>query len=85
MPGEIAVVIEIEDTGSGIAEDNLKRIFDPFFTTKKADESSGLGLSVTKNIIDMHKGLINVESQKGKGTKFIITLRTSNGAKDRGE
>ncbi|MDD5006182.1 MAG: ATP-binding protein [Candidatus Omnitrophica bacterium] len=73
--GENVVVIEIEDTGMGISEENLKRIFDPFFTTKEPGKGTGLGLSVSRNIIIMHKGLIEVKSQVKKGTKVIITLK----------
>jgi len=73
--GEKAVIVEIEDTGTGISEENQKRIFDPFFTTKGQGKGTGLGLSVSRNIIIMHKGLIEVESQVGKGTRMIITLR----------
>jgi len=75
--GEKAVVVEIEDTGMGISEENLKRIFDPFFTTKGPGKGTGLGLSVSRNIIIMHKGLMEVKSQVNKGTKIIITLRIS--------
>ena len=73
--GEHAVIVEIEDTGSGISEENLKKIFDPFFTTKGPTGGSGLGLSVTRNIISMHKGLIDIKSQIGKGTTVIVTLK----------
>lgn len=73
--GEKAIKVEFEDTGTGISEENLKKIFDPFFTTKAQNGGTGLGLSVTKNIIDMHKGLIDVESKPGKGTKVIVTLK----------
>ena len=73
--GEKAVVVEIEDTGIGISEENLKRIFVPFFTTKGPKEGTGLGLAVSRNIITMHKGLIELKSQVGKGTKVIVTLK----------
>ncbi|MDD5165766.1 MAG: ATP-binding protein [Candidatus Omnitrophica bacterium] len=73
--GEKAVIVEIEDCGNGISEENLKKIFDPFFTTKGPGSGVGLGLSVTRNIIHMHKGLIYAESQLGKGTKVIIILK----------
>ena len=72
---EKALVVEIEDTGMGISEENLKRIFDPFFTTKGSGKGTGLGLSVCQNIIIMHKGLIEVKSQVNKGTRVIITLK----------
>ncbi len=75
--GEKFVVVEIEDTGMGISEENLKKIFDPFFTTKGPGKGTGLGLSVSRNIIIMHRGLIEVKSQLRKGTRVIITLRIS--------
>lgn len=74
-PGEKLMVVEIEDTGTGISAENLQKIFDPFFTTKTQGKGTGLGLSVSRNIILMHKGLIEIKSQVGKGTRVIITLR----------
>ncbi len=67
-------VIEFEDTGPGIDEEVLPKIFDPFFTTKAVGEGTGLGLSICYKIIKSHNGKIEVESEKGKGTKFIIKL-----------
>lgn len=64
--------IEIEDTGSGISKENLKKIFNPFFTTK--DKGTGLGLPIVRKIIEGHQGTIDVESQEGSGTKVIIRL-----------
>jgi len=75
--GEKVVVVEIEDTGIGISEENLERIFDPFFTTKGQGKGTGLGLSISRNIIIMHKGLMEVKSQLNKGTRVLITLRIS--------
>ena len=75
-PGETVVVIEIEDTGVGISKENLKMVFDPFFTTKGPREGTGLGLSVTRNIIEMHKGLMTIDSKEGKGTKVTVILKT---------
>ncbi len=80
--GENVLMVEIEDTGTGILPENLKKIFDPFFTTKDQGEGTGLGLSVTRNILIMHKGLIEIESQLGRGTKVIITLKISDGGKN---
>lgn len=77
--GERAVIVEIEDTGVGIPEENLKKVFDPFFTTNGSKGGSGLGLSISCNIIDIHKGLIWIESQVGKGTKIIIILKIAKG------
>jgi len=73
--GEKAIIVEVEDTGVGIGEDIITKIFDPFFSTKDRTEGTGLGLSVTKSIVEMHKGLIYVESKKGKGTKFTIVFK----------
>lgn len=78
--GKVAV-IEIEDTGSGIAEENVQKIFDPFFTTKRVGEGVGLGLSICRNIIDMHGGLIELDSRPDKGTRVIITLAIASGAR----
>lgn len=72
MDGTAAVAIQ--DTGTGISPENLKRIFDPFFTTKPEGVGTGLGLSVSYGIIANHKGRIEVESEVGKGTKFTIYL-----------
>lgn len=64
--------LTVEDTGSGIAADDLKNIFLPFFTTKDVGEGTGLGLSVVHGIVNSHGGSINVESRVNKGTKFVI-------------
>lgn len=64
------VVVEIEDTGSGIEKNDLENIFDPFFTTKPG--GTGLGLSITYHILEQHKAKIKVDSRKGEGTKFTI-------------
>jgi len=65
--------IKIADTGQGIQKDDLSRIFEPFYTTK-GQHGNGLGLAVTWGIIDSHDGTINVESEPGKGTTFIVHL-----------
>jgi two-component system sensor histidine kinase HydH len=64
--------IEIEDTGTGISKENMKKIFNPFFTTK--DKGTGLGLPIGRTIREGHQGTIDVESQEGSGTKVIIRL-----------
>jgi signal transduction histidine kinase/putative methionine-R-sulfoxide reductase with GAF domain/CheY-like chemotaxis protein len=73
LEGDDRIVITVEDTGSGMSPETRKKIFEPFFTTKGA-RGTGLGLSVTYGIITRHKGQIEVESELGKGTKFIINL-----------
>ena len=66
------VVIRITDTGIGIAEEKLALIFTPFYTNK--NRGTGLGLAIAQNIIEEHNGTIEVKSELGKGTTFIITL-----------
>jgi signal transduction histidine kinase len=69
------VMIEVEDNGKGIAEENLNRIFEPFFTTKPVGKGTGLGLSLSFNIIQKHNGSITAEhAASGKGTCFRISL-----------
>lgn len=67
------ILLRITDTGHGIPEDVRKRIFEPFFSTKK-DKGTGLGLSISYRIIQDHGGRIDVESEEGKGTTFLIRL-----------
>ena len=69
---ENEVRIDFKDEGDGIPEPIRKKLFEPFFTTK--EEGIGLGLSITKRIIDAHRGRIIVESVEGKGSLFVITL-----------
>jgi signal transduction histidine kinase len=59
-PAVQSVVVQIEDTGSGIAEDKLNKLFEPFFTTKPVGSGTGLGLSVSRNIIELHGGTIKI-------------------------
>jgi signal transduction histidine kinase/streptogramin lyase len=70
----IGIKIIIKDTGSGMTQEVKKQIFDPFFTTKDVGEGTGLGLSISFGIIEQHKGHIDVISEPGKGTEFIISL-----------
>lgn len=72
------VVVEIEDTGSGIAPENMSKIFEPFFTTKEIGRGTGLGLAVCYGIITEHRGRLSVRSNLGKGTSFSIFLPTYN-------
>ncbi len=69
-----AVSIEVIDNGCGIEQENIGRIFDPFFTTKPTGEGTGLGLWLTYEIIRNYSGEISVESEAGKGSRFILSF-----------
>jgi signal transduction histidine kinase len=71
------VTVRIKDNGIGIPDSVRQRIFDPFFTTKEVGEGTGLGLSIVLGIVNDHNGKIEVETQEGVGTEFIITLPSS--------
>ena len=73
--GERAVVAEVEDSGTGIAQENLAKIFDPFFTTKPAGKGTGLGLPVSKKIIELHGGLLDIKNMPAAGVRVTIMLR----------
>jgi len=75
------VRIEFSDTGCGISEENLAHLFEPFFTTKQKEKGTGLGLAVSYQIIQDHKGTLEVTSQVGKGTTITITLPAAGGGK----
>ncbi|MFC1534277.1 ATP-binding protein [Thermodesulfobacteriota bacterium] len=66
------IIIEVEDNGKGIAQDDLEKIFDPYFTTKPS--GTGLGLAIVHKIIEAHHGRIKVVSAPGKGTIFTISI-----------
>ncbi|MDW7693927.1 PAS domain S-box protein [Flammeovirgaceae bacterium SG7u.111] len=71
------VLIKIKDNGNGIPKASIKKIFEPFYTTKDVGKGTGLGLSISYSIIQKHKGEIQVDSQEGKGSEFIISLPVS--------
>ena len=66
------IKITVADQGDGVLEENLANVFNPFFTTK--DHGTGLGLSISHNIIKAHQGTIDVESEEGKGARFILKI-----------
>ena len=68
------VEVEIRDTGSGIPEEHLERIFEPGFSTKGSRVGMGLGLLITRQVVDRHGGEIEVESEVGEGTAFTVRL-----------
>ena len=72
--GMASVQIQIADTGLGIPREDLRRIFDPFFSTKGPGHGTGLGLAICQRIVKAHKGSLEVRSEKGQGTVFLIIL-----------
>jgi signal transduction histidine kinase len=73
----VGVLVEIADTGQGIAAEVLPHIFDPFFTTKSTNEGTGLGLAISQQIIEEHGGRLSVESEPGRGTVCSVYLPTT--------
>jgi two-component system NtrC family sensor kinase len=68
------IEIVVQDTGTGISQENIKKIYDPFFTTKAVGKGTGLGLAVSYGIVQEHGGNISVESKLGRGTAFRLEL-----------
>jgi len=72
--GRRTVMVVIEDNGTGIAAEHVAHVFAPFFTTKGERNGTGLGLAIVKSIVESHGGEISVDSQLGRGTRFIMEL-----------
>lgn len=62
----------VEDTGEGIPTEIRQKVFQPFFTTKKANEGTGIGLTVVRRLAEEHRGIVRVKTEIGKGTIFIV-------------
>jgi signal transduction histidine kinase len=68
------LAVTFEDSGCGIQPEHLDRVFDPFFTTKDVGEGTGLGLSVSYGIVQEHGGWIDIDSERGRGTRVTVYL-----------
>ena len=69
-----SMYLEVSDDGDGIDATHLEKVFEPFFTTKEVGDGTGLGLSICYGIVQRHGGMIDFETEVGKGTEFILRL-----------
>jgi signal transduction histidine kinase len=76
--GDTVVMVEVEDTGSGIAPEVLRKIFDPFFTTKTTGKGTGLGLTIVKRVLDLHSGSIEIRNRPAGGAHCRLMFKTRN-------
>ncbi|MFA6216373.1 MAG: ATP-binding protein [Candidatus Omnitrophota bacterium] len=74
VTGDLFCTITVMDNGEGISKENLSKILEPFFTTKRDKKGTGLGLYISKMIVDNHKGFLDIKSEQGKGTEVAVSL-----------
>jgi len=74
LHGHDRIQVEVHDNGVGIQPAELSRVFEPFFSTRRKGKGTGLGLSIVKNIVEEHRGSIEIKSELGKGTTVLITV-----------
>ena len=76
--GDPVIVIEVADTGAGITPENLGKLFEPFFSTKPTGQGMGLGLTVAKKIVDLHRGIIQLRNREdGRGAIVRLIFRAA--------
>ena len=78
---EALLRLTIADNGPGIREQDLKNLFDPFFSTKPVGEGTGLGLSVSRNIMELHSGSINISNAPSGGAIVTMDFKLEEGIK----
>lgn len=74
LRGHHRIEVRVEDDGVGIPSAEIDRVFEPFFSTRRKGKGTGLGLSIVKNLVEQHRGTIEIESQVGRGTTVVVTL-----------
>lgn len=74
--GDAVVAIEIDDTGAGVPAGAIGRVFDPFFTTKETGAGAGMGLTVCRRIVQLHRGALQISNREGGGARVTILLKT---------
>ena len=72
--GHDRIHVEVHDNGVGIRAAELTRVFEPFFSTRRKGTGTGLGLSIVKNIVEEHRGTIEIDSEPGRGTTVVVAL-----------